>query len=199
MHAGQACILHSRQLVHRSRYDEFVELFSDRVKATRVGDPRDSANEMGPLINAESRDRVQGMVDRAVAQGARLVTGGGRPADQPTGFYFEPTVLADVDNGWEIAQEEVFGPVTAIIAFDTDDEAVALANDSRYGLVGTVHAGDRERAKAVARRVDAGCVSLNGGPPYGLFGGTKQSGIGREGGIVGIQSFTEVKSVSWFG
>jgi len=154
---------------------------------------------MGPLINAESRDRVQGMVDRAVAHGARLVTGGGRPADQPTGFYFEPTVLAHVDNRWEIAQEEVFGPVTAIIPFDTDDEALALANDSRYGLVGTVHSSDRERAKAVARRVDAGCVSLNGGPPYGHFGGTKQSGIGREGGIVGIQSFTDMKSVSWFG
>ena len=196
-HAGQACILHSRLLVHRSRYADFVTAFAERVSKTKVGDPADPTSEMGPLINAEARERIGAMVDRAVAAGARLVTGGGRPSDQPTGFYYQPTVLADVDNRSEIAQEEVFGPVTCITPFDTEDEAVRLANDSRYGLVGTVFSTDHDRAVAVARRVKTGIITVNGTPPIGAFGGFKQSGLGREGGLWGIRSYTELKCVSW--
>jgi aldehyde dehydrogenase (NAD+) len=140
-----------------------------------------------------------GMVKRGVNDGARLVTGGGVPAGLDKGYFVEPTVLADVDNSTCIAQEEVFGPVTCIIKVRSDDEAVAIANDSQYGLVGTVHSPDLDRARAVARQVDTGVVTLNGAPPFGPYGGSKQSGIGREGGIHGIRTYTELRTVTQFG
>lgn len=199
LHAGQACILHSRLLVHENLYDDFVERFASIVAATKVGDPSDPSTEMGPLINEVAQERVLGMVKRGVDDGARLVTGGGIPAGIEKGYFVEPTVLADVDNSSYIAQEEVFGPVTCIIKVRSDDEAVAIANDSQYGLVGTVHSPDLDRATEVARQVNAGVVTLNGAPPYGPYGGWKQSGIGREGGIHGIRSYTELRTVTRFG
>lgn len=199
LHAGQACILHSRLLVHENLYDEFVERFAAIVAATKVGDPTDPATEMGPLINDAARERVLGMVKRGVDDGARLVTGGGRPAGLDRGYYVEPTVLADVDNSAFIAQEEVFGPVTCIIKVRSDDEAVMVANDSQYGLVGTVHSPDIDRARSVARQIDTGVCTINGAPPFGPYGGWKQSGIGREGGIMGIRTYTELRTVTHFG
>lgn len=199
LHAGQACILHSRLVVHDSIYDSFVEKLVGLVEEVEVGPASSSTSEMGPLINAEARDRVLGIVQSAVQSGARLATGGGTPDGMPGGYFVEPTVLADVDNTWPIAQEEVFGPVTCIIRASSDDEAIAIANDSQYGLVGTVHSGDREHGLAVARQVDAGVVTLNGAPPFGPFGGWKQSGIGREGGLAGIRSYTELRSITDFG
>jgi acyl-CoA reductase-like NAD-dependent aldehyde dehydrogenase len=199
MHAGQACILHSRLVVHDAIYDDFVDRYLDLVSQVKVGPASDPASQMGPLINAEARDRVLGLVDRAVEDGARVLHGGGRPAGLERGFCVEPTVLADVDNSWSIAQDEVFGPVTCIIRASSDDEAIRIANQSQYGLVGTVYSGDRERALGVARQVDAGVVTLDGAPPYGPFGGWKMSGIGREGGIAGIRSYTELRAVTVFG
>lgn len=199
MHAGQACILHSRLVVHDSIYDDFVNRFIDLVAGVRVGPASDPDSEMGPLIDAEARDRVLATIERAVDGGARLVAGGGRPAGLDRGWFVEPTVLADVDNTWSIAQDEVFGPVTCIIRATDDDDAVRIANQSRYGLVGTVFSADRERALRVARRVDAGVVTIDGAPPYGPFGGWKHSGIGREGGAWGIRGYTELRSVTAFG
>lgn len=199
IHAGQACILHSRLLVHENLYDDFVERFTALVSATKVGDPTDPEVEMGPLINDAARERVLGMVQRGVADGARLVTGGGRPPGLDKGYFVEPTVLADVDNSSYIAQEEVFGPVTCIIKARNDDEAVAIANDSQYGLVGTVHSPDIDRARAVARQIDTGVCTINGAPPFGPYGGWKQSGIGREGGVMGIRTYTELRTVTQFG
>jgi acyl-CoA reductase-like NAD-dependent aldehyde dehydrogenase len=198
MHAGQACILHSRLLVHERIYDDFVNRFVDQVADVVVGPASDPASTMGPLINAEARERVLAMIGRAVDGGARLLAGGSRPAGLD-GFFVEPTVLADVDNSTEIAQDEVFGPVTCIIRVTDDDDAIRTANDSQYGLVGTVFSADRERALRVARQVDAGVVTIDGAPPFGPFGGWKQSGIGREGGVWGIRSYTELRSVTAFG
>jgi aldehyde dehydrogenase (NAD+) len=199
MHAGQACILHSRLVVHDSIYDDFVGRFGELASAVTVGPAADPASEMGPLISGEARNRVLAVVDRAVEDGSRLVAGGGRPDGLDHGYFVRPTVLADVDNTTSIAQEEVFGPVTCIIRATSDEHAVRIANDSRYGLVGTVFSSDRERGLRVARQIDAGVVTIDGAPPYGPFGGWKQSGIGREGGVWGIRSYTELRSVTAFG
>lgn len=199
LHAGQACILFSRAVVHEAIYDEFVERFATVAGATRVGDPADPEVQMGPLIDERARERVLGMVEQGVRDGARLVTGGGVPDGLDRGYFVQPTVLADVDNGSVVAQEELFGPVTCIIKAGSDDEAVAIANDSKYGLVGTVHSPDLDRARAVARRVNAGVVTVNGAPPFGPFGGWKHSGIGREGGVIGIRTYTELRTVTQFG
>jgi acyl-CoA reductase-like NAD-dependent aldehyde dehydrogenase len=186
-------------VVHETIYDDFVSRFADLAAAVPVGPASDPASEVGPLIDGAARDRVLATIDAAVAGGARLVTGGARPSGLGRGFYVQPTVLADVDNSSSIAQEEVFGPVTCIIRATSDTDAVRIANDSAYGLVGTVFSADRERALAVARRVDAGVVTIDGAPPFGPFGGWKQSGIGREGGAWGIRSYTELRSVTAFG
>jgi acyl-CoA reductase-like NAD-dependent aldehyde dehydrogenase len=199
MHAGQACILHSRLVVHESLYDDFVNRFVDLVAAVKVGPASDPASTMGPLINGEARDRVLATIERAVGDGARLLIGGGRPVGLDRGYFVEPTVLADVDNSTSIAQDEVFGPVTCIIRAASDDDAIRIANESHYGLVGTVFSADRERALRVARQVDAGVVTIDGAPPFGPFGGWKHSGIGREGGVWGIRSYTELRSVTAFG
>jgi acyl-CoA reductase-like NAD-dependent aldehyde dehydrogenase len=198
LHAGQACILHSRLVVHERIYDEFVDRFAELVAAVEVGPASAPESQMGPLIDAGARDRVLATIDRAVQQGARLFAGGGRPEHLDRGYFVEPAVLAEVDNGWEIAQQEVFGPVTCIIRSTDDADAIRIANDSQYGLVGTVFSADRERAMSVARQVNAGVVTIDGAPPFGPFGGWKQSGIGREGGAWGIRSYTELRSVTSF-
>ncbi|MER5516527.1 aldehyde dehydrogenase family protein [Streptomyces sp. NPDC002763] len=194
-HSGQGCALTSRLLVPRERHDEMVDLVAAMLGKVRYGDPADPKTHMGPLISEKQRAKVHGMVERAVAAGARLVTGG-RPAERE-GYFYEPTLLAGVDPAAEIAQEEVFGPVLAVIAYDDEDHAVRIANDSVYGLSGAVIGADDERATAVARRIRSGTFSINGGNYFAAdapFGGFKQSGIGREMGVAGLEEFLELKT-----
>ncbi len=199
MHAGQGCAMLTRTLVHESRYDEAVELAEAAMEGVTYGDPTDAGNIMGPLINARQRDRVLGYVDAGLAEGARLVTGGGRPAHLDTGWYVEPTLFADVDNSMRIAQEEIFGPVLVLIPFRDDDDAVRIANDSEFGLSGGVTSASEERALAVARRIRAGTVSVNGGVYYNAaspFGGYKGSGVGRQNGREGFEQHLETKTIA---
>ena len=192
-HAGQGCALTSRLLVPRRHHDEIVELIKTNFGHVRFGDPTDPSVYMGPLISAKQRDKVDAMVQRAVAAGATLVTGGEK---KDPGFFYTPTLLTNVDPDSEIAQEEVFGPVLVVIAYDDDDDAVAIANNSIYGLSGAVF-GSQERALAVARRIRTGTFSINGGnyfSPDSPFGGFKQSGIGREMGAAGLDEFLESKT-----
>jgi aldehyde dehydrogenase (NAD+) len=197
LHAGQACILHSRLLLPDSLHDEVVDRLVALARAVRVGDPKDPAAQMGPLISAAQLRRVQAHVDGAVNDGAKLVTGGGRPAGLDVGYYFEPTILTDIEPDSTIAQEEVFGPVLTVLRYRDDDDAVAIANNSRYGLSGAVWGGNVDRAVAVARRIRTGQVAVNGcGPGDAPFGGFKLSGFGREsGGISGLHQYMEVKAI----
>jgi aldehyde dehydrogenase (NAD+) len=155
---------------------------------------------MGPLVSQKQRERVLGYIEKGKAEGARLVTGGGIPAGFDRGYFVEPTLFADVDNAMTIAREEIFGPVLCVIGYEDEDDAVRIANDSPYGLSGTITSGDLERAKRVARRIRTGTLGLNGGIWYGAdapFGGYKGSGIGRQCGIEGLEIFTETKTVGW--
>lgn len=197
MHAGQACILHSRLLLPEPIHDEVVDRLVGLARAVRVGDPTDPAVQMGPLISAAQLERVQAHVTGAVNEGANLVTGGGRPAGLDVGFYFEPTILTEVDPDAGIAQEEVFGPVLTVLRYRDDDDAVTIANNSRYGLSGAVWGADVDRAVAIARRVRTGQIAVNGcGPGDAPFGGFKQSGFGREGGgISGLHQYMEPKAI----
>jgi aldehyde dehydrogenase (NAD+) len=194
---GQVCVNQTRVLAPRSRYDEIVEAFTEGYRALAVGDPMDTATDVGPLIHGDHRDRVEGYIRIGCDEGARLTIGGGRPAGLDQGFYVEPTVFADVDNSMRIAQEEIFGPVLAIIPYGDDAEAVAIANDSIFGLSGTVWSADAERAADIARQVRTGSIGVNlftldfAAP----FGGFKESGIGREYGPEGIGAFTEIQAV----
>jgi acyl-CoA reductase-like NAD-dependent aldehyde dehydrogenase len=196
-HAGQACILHSRLLLPDAIHDEVVDRLVGLARAVKVGDPADPDVTMGPLISDAQCKRVQAHVDRAIEEGANLVAGGGRPAGLDRGFYFEPTILTEVTPDSTIAQEEVFGPVLSVLRYSGDDEAVAIANNSQYGLSGAVWGNDVERALAVARRVRTGQIAVNGfGPGGAPFGGFSQSGIGREsGGIIGIRQYMEPKAM----
>ncbi|MEU4687492.1 aldehyde dehydrogenase family protein [Actinoplanes sp. NPDC023714] len=193
LNSGQTCTAWTRMLVHRSYYDEAVELAAKTAAGYTVGDPFDPATRLGPLVSAGQRERVRGFVERA---GARLVAGGLDAPLPATGHFVAPTVFADVDPASELAQEEVFGPVLSIIPFGDDDEAVAIANDSKYGLAGGVWGSD-ERALAVARRIRTGAVDVNGGSfnPFAPFGGYKQSGFGRELGAYGLAEFQQVKAI----
>ena len=192
-HAGQGCALTSRILVPRQHRDEIVELIKTNFGHVKYGDPSDATTYMGPLISERQRDKVDAMVKRAVEAGATLVTGGEKKGP---GFFYTPTLLTDVASDSEIAQEEVFGPVLVVIAYDDDDDAVRIANDSIYGLSGAVF-GSQDRALAVARRIRTGTFSINGGnyfSPDSPFGGFKQSGIGREMGKAGLEEFLEGKT-----
>ncbi|GAB2825240.1 aldehyde dehydrogenase family protein [Actinocorallia aurea] len=193
-HSGQGCALTTRLLVPRDRHDEIVEMVAGGMARVKVGDPTDPATYMGPLISAKQRAKVDAMVKRAVAEGARLVCGG-NPIDP--GFFYEPTLLAGVDPDSEIAQQEVFGPVLAVIPYTDEDDAVRIANNSAFGLSGAVFGADEERAVAVARRIRTGTFSINGGNYFAAdapFGGYKQSGIGREMGRDGLEEFLETKT-----
>ncbi len=196
-HAGQACILHSRLLLPEPIHDEVVDRLVALARAVKVGDPTDPEVQMGPLISAAQLQRVQAHVDGALNDGAKLATGGGRPAGLDTGFYFEPTILTEVAPDSTIAQEEVFGPVLSVLRYRDDDDAVKIANNSQYGLSGAVWGTDVDRAAAVARRVRTGQITVNGcGPGGAPFGGFKQSGFGREsGGIRGIRQYMEPKAI----
>ncbi|MFH5824550.1 aldehyde dehydrogenase family protein [Georgenia sp. AZ-5] len=200
--AGQGCSLLTRTLVHRSRQSELVEKIAAGLEAVRVGDPSDPATQMGPLISAAQRHKVEDMIAAGKEAGATLVTGGGRPAGLERGYFIEPTLFTDVENTMRIAREEIFGPVNVVIGFDTDDEAVALANDNPYGLSGAVHAHDPVRAYSIARRLRTGAVIINGGggafPDISMpFGGYKASGLGREYGAWGIDEYLQTKSIGW--
>jgi aldehyde dehydrogenase (NAD+) len=199
-HAGQGCGIPTRMLVPRARYEEVAERLVAVMKMAPYGDPQRPDVMMGPLVSGKQRDRVLGYVDKGLAEGARLALGGGRPAGFPKGYYVEPTLFTHVDNAMTIAQEEIFGPVLCLIAYDDDDDAVRIANESRYGLAGSVFSGSIERAQAVARRIRAGMVSINGGASHGVdmpFGGYKSSGIGRQNGVAGFEQYLETKSVAW--
>lgn len=196
--AGQSCGGTTRILVHEDDADEFVDEargFIDRIK---VGDPLDPTTDVGPLIRGENRDRVEGFVERAVAGGAEVLAGGGRP-DLPTGFYVKPTLIGGVQNDDEICQEELFGPVGALLTYATVDEAVDMANRTRFGLNGNVY-GPPGEAIEVARRIRSGTVTVNAGGgarPDAPYGGYRQSGIGRELGEEGFLEFFELKHIQW--
>jgi aldehyde dehydrogenase (NAD+) len=196
-HSGQGCALPTRMLLPRSRYDEALEIAKAGFASLRCGDPSDPTVIAGPLINGRQRDRVLGLIDKGRSEG-RLLVGGGIPADQSTGFYVEPTLFADVEPQATIAQEEIFGPVLALLPYDSDDDAVRIANDSAYGLSGAVHSADPDRALGIARRIRTGTISVNNGSWFGPdipFGGYKQSGVGREFGVQGFEEFLETKAI----
>lgn len=196
--SGQVCAMPSRLLVPRSHYEEVVECAAASAAELRIGDPHDAATEIGPLVAKRQQERVLGYIQIARHEGARVATGGKRPTRPATGWYVEPTVLADVDNSMRVAQEEIFGPVVSLIPFDDDDDAIRIANDSAYGLGGGVWSGDDNRAMAIARRMRTGTVTVNGAAlpqPNAPFGGFKQSGLGRELGVEGLQAYLETKTI----
>lgn len=194
---GQTCYLNSRILAPRSRYAEVVDAVADLAGSLPVGDPADPATRVGPLVSSAQRSRVEGFIAAGRHQGGRVVTGGGRPEHLPVGWYVEPTVLADLDPGSTPVREEIFGPVLCVLPYDDLDDAVRLANDSDYGLGGTVWTSDPERGLEVARRVETGSIGVNffdldlGAP----FGGVKASGLGRELGPEGLDAYVSLKSM----
>lgn len=199
MHAGQGCAITTRLVVPRAKYDEAVEAAAATLGGIKPGDPNSKRTVCGPVISARQRDRIQGYLDSAIAEGGRFACGGGRPADLDTGFFIEPTVIAGLDNSAKVSREEIFGPVLTVIAHDGDDDAVRIANDSPYGLSGTVFSGDDDRAQAVASRLRVGTVNVNGGVWYSAdapFGGYKQSGVGREMGVAGFEEYLETKLIA---
>jgi aldehyde dehydrogenase (NAD+) len=198
-HAGQGCAVTSRLLLPKSRFDEGVDAVVQMMEGLPCGDPSDPSVMVGPLVSERQRTRVLGYIEKGREEGAKVVLGGGVPANLPTGFFVEPTVLVGVARDATVAREEIFGPVLVVQAHDGDDDAVALANDSIYGLSGAVVGGSVERARAVARRMRTGTVSVNGGTYYAPdvpFGGYRQSGVGREMGKAGFEEYLEIKSLA---
>jgi len=196
--SGQSCDAPTRMLVERRVYDRALDVARRVGSEAKVGDPAKEGSHIGPLVSHIQYERVQVLIEAGVAEGAILLVGGpGKPEGFETGYFVKPTIFVDVDNSMRIAREEVFGPVLAIIPFDTEEEAIAIANDTSYGLAAYIQTGDPERAQRVAARLRAGMVHINGGPHrYGSpFGGYKQSGNGREGGSFGLEDFLEVKTV----
>ncbi|KMO82062.1 aldehyde dehydrogenase [Mycolicibacterium obuense] len=197
MNSGQACVGQTRILAPRSRYDEVVRKLAEAVRNMLPGLPTDPAAMIGPLISEKQRERVEGYIAKGVEEGARVVVGGERPEGLDSGWYVQPTVFADVDNSMTIAQEEIFGPVLAVIPYEDEDDAVRIANDSVYGLAGSVYTTDNDRALKIARRIRTGTYAVNmyAFDPGAPFGGYKNSGIGRENGTEGIEAYCEPKSI----
>ena len=200
LNSGQTCSALTRMLVPRARLDEFERAAIEAVAQFRVGDPLDARTRIGPLVSATQRDSVRAHIAAGVESGAKLLTGGAAaPESFPVGYYVTPTIFSEVDSRMQIAREEIFGPVLAMLPYDDEAEAVRIANDTIYGLAAGVWSDSRERAEAVARRLVAGQVHINGGAfnPQAPFGGFKQSGYGRERGKFGIEEFLELKSLQF--
>ncbi|MEV0945280.1 aldehyde dehydrogenase [Rhodococcus sp. NPDC049939] len=197
MNTGQACVAQTRILAPRSRYEEVLDALVAGAGLMTVGDPSDPAAQLGPLISEKQRNRVEDYIAKGKEQGARIVLGGGRPEGFDKGWYVEPTIFADVDNSMTIAREEIFGPVLAVIPYDSEEEAIEIANDSDYGLAGSVFTTDIEHGFAIAKQIRTGTYAINwyAFDPGSPFGGYKASGIGRENGPEGLESFCETKSV----
>jgi acyl-CoA reductase-like NAD-dependent aldehyde dehydrogenase len=197
LNSGQTCSAWTRMVVPRTRLDEVLELASATVARLKIGDPLDSASKLGPLVSGPQRQRVEEYIQKGLQEGARLVAGGKRPAEFTRGHYVEPTIFADVQPRMTIAQEEIFGPVLAVLPYDSEEEAIAIANDTIYGLAGGVWSADKDRALRIARRMRTGQVDVNGGRfnPLAPFGGYKRSGIGREFGKYGLEEFFQIKSM----
>jgi betaine-aldehyde dehydrogenase len=198
LNSGQTCSAWTRMLVPRNRLEEASRIAKDAAEKFAPGSAHDEKSRLGPLVSATQRDRVRNYIRKGLEEGATLVTGGAEPPDGLNkGYFIRPTVFSNVKNDMTIAQEEIFGPVLCIIPYDTEDEAVRIANDTIYGLAGGVWSADAERAKRVARRMRTGQVDINGGNfnPIAPFGGYKQSGHGREYGKYGLEEFLEVKSL----
>ncbi|MDX6277676.1 MAG: aldehyde dehydrogenase [Nocardioidaceae bacterium] len=197
IHAGQGCAITTRLIVPRERYDEAVQVAATTMESIGAKDPADPGAICGPVISQVQRDRVEAYLELAREEGGTFATGGA-VIDQP-GFWIQPTVISGLDNSSRLAQEEIFGPVLVVIPHDGDDDAVRIANDSAYGLSGSVDSGDIERAKSVANRIRTGTIAVNGGvwfSPDAPFGGYKQSGIGREMGVAGFEEYLETKTVA---
>jgi betaine-aldehyde dehydrogenase len=198
LNSGQTCTALTRMLVPASKYDEAAKLAVEAAKGFTLGDPLQETTRLGPLSSQAQLERVRSYIKKGVAEGAELLTGGAdQPAGVPGGYFVKPTIFGKVKNSMAIAQEEIFGPVLSIIAYKDEDEAVKIANDSPYGLAGAVWSKDDARAQAVARRIRAGQIDVNGGAfnMNAPFGGFKQSGHGREAGVYGLEEFLELKSL----
>ena len=196
--SGQSCILPSRILLPRSRYEEGLAILKGAMENFPVGDPWTPGNMQGPQISETQRQKVLGLIKSGLDSGARLMTGGGIPENLPTGYYVQPTLLADVDPDSQVAQEEIFGPVLTVTPYDGDDDAVSIANNTIYGLSGEVSSADVDRAFEVAKRMRTGNVTINGKSHFGIgspFGGTKQSGLGYRNGEEGYQEYLEAKTI----
>jgi aldehyde dehydrogenase (NAD+) len=199
MNNGEACISLTRILAPRHRYQEVTEALADQMRNMKVGDALDPATEVGPLVAERQRDRVENYIKIGQDEGAKVALGGGRPAGIDKGWFVEPTLFVDVDNSMRIAQEEIFGPVLSVIPYDSDDDAVSIANDSDYGLCGGVFTADNDRGLGVARRVRTGTYMVNSSTPIDFsspFGGYKESGMGREFGEDGLELFLEKKTIN---
>jgi aldehyde dehydrogenase (NAD+) len=197
VHAGQGCSRLTRLLVARSRFDETIDAARGAFASIVVGDPRDESTIQGPQISSHQQQRVLGLIETAKAEGARVIEGGGIPAHVDRGYFVEPTLLVGAQPDSTIAQTEVFGPVVVVIPFDDDDDAIAIANNTDYGLSGAVLSGDPERALDVARRVRTGQILINGVHPgmHAPYAGWKQSGLGLDGGVLGFEEHLEVKVI----
>ena len=197
-HSGQNCSALSRLLVPRPWLARVEEIAAETGESFVVGDPFDPATQMGPVVSASQRDQVRGYIELGLEEGARIVCGGSAPPDGlDRGYFVRPTVFTAVDPDMRIAQEEIFGPVLCLLPYDTEDDAIAIANNSRFGLAGAVWSADAERAERVARRMRTGRVAINGGQfnTAAPFGGYRQSGIGREFGRYGLEEYLEVKTL----
>ena len=198
---GQSCNAPTRMLVERSVYDRALEIAKETAAKVQVGNPEEEGRHMGPVVSEQQFNKIQGLIEKGIAEGAKLIAGGpGKPEGFETGYFVKPTIFADVSNDMVIAREEVFGPVLAILPFETEEEAIEIANDTPYGLAAYIQTQDAEKARRVAKQLRAGMVRINGtdfsaGAP---FGGYKQSGNGREGGKWGLEDFLEVKAISGY-
>ncbi|MBQ0984931.1 aldehyde dehydrogenase family protein [Streptomyces sp. F63] len=197
LNSGQTCIALTRMLVPRDKLEEAGRIAAEVASGYHVGDPQAEETQIGPMANDAQLKRVRDYIAAGIAEGATLLTGGPDAPLEGPGYFVAPTVFSDVSNDMTIAREEIFGPVLSLIPYDTEEEAVAIANDTPYGLAGGVWSGDPERAKSVARRIRAGMVDVNGGAfnPLAPFGGYKQSGVGREAGRMGFEEFLETKAI----
>jgi acyl-CoA reductase-like NAD-dependent aldehyde dehydrogenase len=195
MHSGQICAALTRVLVPRHREEELVARMCDYMATLKVGDPLEEDTVLGPVITSAQRERIEAYIAKGIEEGARLVFGGGRPAGRSRGWYVQPTLFSGVNNSMTIAREEIFGPVVVVIPFDSIEEAVAIANDSEYGLSGAVYARDVALAEKIARQIRTGQISINSWDMCVVqpFGGFKKSGLGREGGIEGLLEYLEPK------